>query len=109
MMLVSTAADARGGRGFSGGRSFSRPSAAKIHAPKRSAVKSTATTSTSTSGTPYVAQPARSDKREEDESTTGGFWSMLFGSAVGSTAGNAAYNTVTDDKKKEAPTPAGKR
>ena len=111
MMLVSTAADARGGRGFSGGRSFSRPSAAKIHAPKRSVVKSssTATTSTSTSGTPYVAPPARSDKRDEDDSTTGGFWSMLFGSAVGSTAGNAAYDTVTDDKKKEAPTPAGKR
>lgn len=84
MMLVSTAADARGGRGFSGGRSFSRPSAAKIHAPKRSVVKdpSTPATSTSTSGTPYVAQPANKREEKKEEATTGGFWASLFGSAA---------------------------
>ena len=33
--FVSTAAEARGGRGFSGGRSFSRPAPTKSYAPKR--------------------------------------------------------------------------
>lgn len=82
MMLVSTAADARGGRGFSGGRSFSRPSAAKVHAPKRSVVKDPSTPATSTSGTPYVAQPANKREEKKEEATTGGFWASLFGSAA---------------------------
>ena len=36
--FVSTAAEARGGRGFSGGRSFSRPATTKSYAPKRTTV-----------------------------------------------------------------------
>ena len=36
--FVSTAAEARGGRGFSGGRSFSRPAPTKSYAPKRTTV-----------------------------------------------------------------------
>lgn len=104
MMFASTAADAKGGRGFSGGRSFSRPSSTKTYAPKRPTVKrkSTATPAPSTSGAPIVAQPTK--KREESESeSSGGFWSTLFGSAAGSMAGNAVYDAVTDDEKREAP------
>lgn len=103
MMFASTAVDAKGGRGFSVGRSFSRPSAAKTYAPKRPIVKrksTTTTPSTTTSGTPIVAQTTK--KREEAESeSSGGFWGTLFGSAVGSMAGNAVYDAVT----KEAPAP----
>lgn len=104
MMFASTAADAKGGRGFSGGRSFSRPSSTKTYAPKRPIVKrkSTATPAPSTSSAPIVAQPTK--KREESESeSSGGFWSTLFGSVAGSMAGNAVYDAVTDDEKKEAP------
>lgn len=36
--FVSTAAEARGGRGFSGGRSFSRPAPARTYAPKSTTV-----------------------------------------------------------------------
>lgn len=101
LMFASTAADAKGGRGFSGGRSFSRPSSAKTYAPKRPTVKleGATTPSTSTSGTTIVAQTTK--KREESESGGGGFWSTLFGSAVGSMAGNAVYDAVTDDKPQE--------
>lgn len=101
MMIASTSADAKGGRGFGGGRSFSRPSAAKTYAPKRTTVKSKSTTTSSTSSSvpPVVVQP--SGKREESESTSQGFWGTLFGSAVGSMAGNAVYDAVT----KEAPAP----
>ena len=107
LMFASTAADAKGGRGFSGGRSFSRPSVAKTYAPKRTTVKRerATTPSTSTSGTPIVAQTTK--KREEAESeSSGGFWGTLFGSAVGSIAGNAIYDAITDDEKKEAAPPA---
>lgn len=110
MMFASTAADAKGGRGFGGGRSFSRPSATKSHAPKRPTVKrenaSKTTSSTSSSVPPAVVLPSskREDKREDSES--GGFWSTLFGSVAGSMAGNAIYDAVTDAEKKEAAPPA---
>lgn len=108
MMFASTAADAKGGRGFSGGRSFSRPSSTKTYAPKRPAVKrksTTTTPSTTTAGTPIVAQPTK--KREESESeSSGGFWSTLFGSVAGSMVGNALYDAMTDDEQQEAPAPA---
>lgn len=107
LMFASTAADAKGGRGFSGGRSFSRPSVAKTYAPKRTTVKreSATTPSTSTSGTPIVAQTTK--KREEAESeSSGGFWSTLFGSVAGSMVGNALYDAMTDDEQQEAPAPA---
>lgn len=110
MMFASTAADAKGGRGFSGGRSFSRPSSTKTYAPKRPTVKrenaSKTTSSTSSSAPLAVVQTPskREDKREDSES--GGFWSMFFGSAAGSMAGNAVYDAVTDDEKKEAAVPA---
>lgn len=108
MMIASTSADAKGGRGFGGGRSFSRPSAAKTYAPKRPIVKrksTTTTPSTTTSGTPIVAQTTK--KREEAESeSSGGFWSTLFGSVAGSMTGNAIYDAITDDEKKEAAPPA---
>lgn len=103
MMLVSTTVDAKGGRGFSGGRSFSRPSVSKSYTPKRPVVerKTSATPSSSTTGTPVVAQT--NNKKEESDSTAGGFWAGLFGSAAGSMAGNVVYDAVTKDEKKEAP------
>lgn len=80
--FISTAAEARGGRGFSGGRSFSRPAPTKSYAPKRTTVVKKNTT---------VIQSAPA-------SSGGGFWSSLFGATAGSMAGNAIYDAVTDDK-----------
>lgn len=79
--FISTAAEARGGRGFSGGRSFSRPSAVRS-VPKRTTVVKKNTT---------VIQSVPA-------SSGGGFWSSLFGATAGSMAGNAIYDAVTDDK-----------
>lgn len=87
MMCASTAAEAKGGRGFGGGRSFSRPSVSKTYASKRTTVVQKNTT--------VINQTVN---RTE---SSGGFWSTLFGSAVGSMAGNAVYDAVT----KEAPAP----
>lgn len=92
LVFASTAADARGGRGFSGGRSFSKPSVSKTYAPKRTTVIKKNTT--------VINQTVN---RTE---SGGGFWSTLFGSAVGSMAGNAVYDAVTDDKPQEQPAPA---
>lgn len=80
--FISTAAEARGGRGFSGGRSFSRPAPTKSYAPKRTTVVKKNTT---------VIQSVPA-------SSGGGFWSSLFGATAGSMAGNAIYDAVTDDK-----------
>lgn len=80
--FISTAAEARGGCGFSGGRSFSRPAPTKSYAPKRTTVVKKNTT---------VIQSAPA-------SSGGGFWSSLFGATAGSMAGNAIYDAVTDDK-----------
>lgn len=79
-IFVSTAAEARGGRGFSGGRSFSRPAPTKSYAPKRTTV---------INQTVNQSAPA---------SSGGGFWSTVAGSFAGSMAGNAVYDAVTDDK-----------
>lgn len=93
LFIVSTAAEARGARGFSGGRSFSRPAASKSYAPKHTTVVKKNTT--------VVNQTVN---RTE---SGGGFWSTLFGSAVGSMAGNAVYDAVTDESKEQtAPAPA---
>ena len=80
--FISTAAEARGGCGFSGGRSFSRPAPTKSYAPKRTTVVKKNTT---------VIQSAPA-------SSGGGFWSSLFGATAGSMAGNAIYDAVTGDK-----------
>lgn len=87
--FISTAAEARGGRGFSGGRSFSRPAPTKSYAPKRTTVVKKNTT---------VIQSVPA-------SSGGGFWSTVAGSFAGSMAGNAVYDAVTDDKGQE-PAPA---
>ena len=91
-LFVSTAAEARGGRGFGGGRSFSRPAPTKSHAPKRAAVVKKDTT--------VVNQTVH----QNTTSSGGGFWSSLFGATAGSMEGNALYDAVTDDKD-QAPTP----
>lgn len=90
-MVFSTVAEAKGGRGFGGGRSFSRPAVSKTYAPKRTTVVQKNTT--------VINQTVN---RSE---SSGGFWSTFFGSAAGSMAGNAVYDAVTDDEKKEAPVP----
>lgn len=82
--FISTAADARGGRGF-GGRSFSRPSAARS-VPNRTTVVKKNTT--------VVNQTVH----QNTTSSGGGFWSTVMGAAAGSMAGNAIYDAVTDDK-----------
>lgn len=83
--FVSTAAEARGGRGFSGGRSFSRP-ATKSYAPKRTTVVKKNTT--------VINQTVN----QVPASSNSGFWSTVAGSFAGSMAGNAVYDAVTDDK-----------
>lgn len=80
--FVSTAADARGGRGFSGGRSFSRPAPTKSYAPKRTTV---------------INQTVH----QVPASSNNSFWSTVAGSFAGSMAGNAVYDAVTDDKNQE--------
>lgn len=90
--FISTAADARGGRGF-GGRSFSRPSAVRSVPNRTTVVKKNTTVINQT-----VNQSAPA-------SSGGGFWSTVAGSFAGSMAGNAVYDAVTDDKGQE-PAPA---
>lgn len=96
--FVSTAAEARGGRGFSGGRSFSRPSPTKSYAPKRTTVVKKNTT--------VINQTINSSAT----SSGGGFWSSVMGSAVGSTAGsmagNAIYDSMTKDDEPKQPAQA---
>lgn len=91
--FVSTAAEARGGRGFSGGRSFSRPATTKSYAPKRTTVVKKNTT--------VINQTVN----QVPASSNSGFWSTVAGSFAGSMAGNAVYDAVTDDKGQE-PVPA---
>ena len=94
--FISTAADARGGRGF-GGRSFSRPSAARS-VPNRTTVVKKNTT--------VINQTVNSSAT----SSGGGFWSSVMGSAVGSTAGsmagNAIYDSMTKDDEPKQPAQA---
>ena len=89
--FVSTAAEARGGRGFSSGRSFSRPAPARTYVPKRTTV---------------VNQTVNSSA----PSSGGGFRSSVMGSAVcstaGSMAGNAIYDSMTKDDEPKQPAQA---
>ena len=88
--FVSTAAEARGGRGFSGGRSFSRPATTKSYAPKRTTVVKKNTT--------VINQTVH---QNTTSSSGGGFWSSVMGSAVGSTAGSMAGNAIYDSMTKD--------
>jgi hypothetical protein len=92
--FVSTAAEARGGRGFSGGRSFSRPAPARTYAPKRTVVVKKNTT--------VVNQTVR----QNTTSSGGGFWSTVMGAAAGSMAGNAIYDSMTKDDEPKQPAQA---
>ncbi len=97
--FVSTAAEARGGRGFSGGRSFSRPAPTKSYAPKRTTVVKKNTT--------VINQTVNSSAT----SSGGGFWSSVMGSTVmgaaaGSMAGNAIYDVMTKDDEPKQPAQA---
>ena len=93
--FVSTAADARGGRGFSGGRSFSRPAPTKSYAPKRTTVVKKNTT--------VVNQTVHQNTAS---SSGGGFWSTVMGAAAGSMAGNAIYDVMTKDDEPKQPAQA---
>lgn len=92
--FVSTAAEARGGRGFSGGRSFSRPAPTKSYAPKRTTVVKKNTT--------VVNQTVH----QNTTSSGGGFWSTVMGAAAGSMAGNAIYDVMTKDNEPKQPAQA---
>lgn len=95
--FVCTNADARGGRGFSGGRSVSaRTHRAPAPKPKRNAT-------VIQKNTTIINQ--RQTNVQNDSSSSSGFWSGVFGAAAGSMAGNLAYDALTDDKQ-EAPAPA---
>lgn len=87
-LIVTTAAEARGG--FSGGRSFSRPSVTRV-TPRPSAPKTIINQSHTTNAAPA--------------SSGGGFWSNFLGTTAGVMAGSAIYDAVTDDKDKQAPAP----
>ena len=87
----STAAEARGGRGFSGGRSFSRPAPARTYAPKSTTVVKKNTT--------VVNQTVN----QVPASSGGGFWSSVMGAAAGSMAGNAIYDAVAKDDEQKQP------
>lgn len=92
--FISTAAEARGGRGFSGGRSFSRPAPTKSYAPKRTTVVKKNTT--------VVNQTVH----QNTTSSGGGFWSTVMGAAAGSMAGNAIYDSMTKDDEPKQPAQA---
>lgn len=92
--FVSTAAEARGGRGFSGGRSFSRPASTKSYAPKRTTVVKKNTT--------VINQTVH----QNTTSSGGGFWSTVAGAAAGSMAGNAIYDVMTKDDEPKQPAQA---
>ena len=93
--FISTAAEARGGRGFSGGRSFSRPATTKSYAPKRTTVVKKNTT--------VINQTVN---QSAPASSGGGFWSTVMGAAAGSMAGNAIYDAVTKDDEPKQPAQA---
>lgn len=92
--FVSTAAEARGGRGFSGGRSFFRPAPTKSYAPKRTTVVKKNTT--------VINQTVH----QNTSSSGGGFWSTVMGAAAGSMAGNAIYDVMTKDNEPKQPAQA---
>ena len=92
--FVSTAAEARGGHGFSGGRSFSRPAPTKSYAPKRTTVVKKNTT--------VINQTVH----QNTSSSGGGFWSTVMGAAAGSMAGNAIYDVMTKDNEPKQPAQA---
>lgn len=92
--FVSTAAEARGGRGFSGGRSFSRPAPARTYAPKSTTVVKKNTT--------LINQTVH---QSAPTSSGGGFWSSMFGATAGSMAGNAIYDAVTKEEPKSVQQP----
>lgn len=99
--FVSTAAEAKGGRGGFGGRSFSRPAPTKSYAPKPSKRTTIVKKNTTVINQTVNTAPA---------SSSGGFWSSVAGSAVGSLggsmAGNALYDAMSNDKPAEATQPA---
>ena len=97
-LIATTAAEARGGRGgFSGGRSFSRPSVTRV-APRPQAPKTIIKKNTTIINQSQTTNTAPA-------SSGGGFWSNIFGTAAGVMAGSAIYDAMTDDKDKQAPAP----
>lgn len=94
--FVSTAADARGvgGRGFSGGRSFSRPAPARTYVPKSTTVVKKNTT--------VVNQTVHQNATPSG----GGFWSTVAGATAGSMAGSAIYDVMTKDDEPKQPAQA---
>ena len=90
-------ADARGGRGFSSGRSMS---ARTYRAPVPKAKPKTTVIQKNTT---VINQ--RQTNVQNEGSSGSGFWSGVAGAAVGSMAGNLAYDALTDDKQ-AAPAPA---
>lgn len=99
-LVFANAAEARGGgRGFFGGRSFSRPSPMRTFkpAPAPRPVQKTTVIKKNTT----IINQAPAAGASAAPSSGGGFWSTVFGSAVGSMAGNAVYDAVTEDKDKQ--------
>ena len=93
-MIATTAADAKRGRGgFSGVRSFSRPSVTRF-TPRPAPVRSQ----------PQVIRRETTVIHKTEPATTSsgsGFWSNLFGTTAGVMAGSAIYDALTDDKDKQ--------
>lgn len=93
-LIVTTVAEARGG--FSGGRSFSRPSVTRV-TPRPSAPKTIIKKNTTIINQSHTTNAA--------PASSGGFWSNFFGTTAGVMAGSAIYDALTDDKDKQAPAP----
>ena len=100
--FVSANAEAKGGRGGFGGRSFSRPAPTKSYAPKPSKRTTIVKKNTTVINQTVSTAPA--------SSSGSSFWSSVAGSAVGSLggsmAGNALYDAMSNDKPAEETQPA---
>lgn len=123
--FVSTAADARGGRGgFSGGRSFSRPSASRtvkinkrVEAPTIKKTSPSAATPAPTAKTslqkPQTPAPAASSNlpkpvpvaknNSRDNDGDGGFFSSLFGAFFGSAIYHWLFGSEGDEDEASKP------
>jgi len=91
LMLAAADADARGGRGFSFGRSFRAPATPRIFRPNRAPAPSP----TPARAPAYAHPPAKAAPRDDDSSS---FGSAFVGGAAGGIVGGLIYDAVTDNE-----------
>ena len=89
-LMLAADADARGGRGFSFGRSFRAPAAPRIFRPSRAPAPAPAPARAPA----YAHPPAKAAPRDDDSS----FGSAFVGGAAGGIVGGLIYDAVTDNE-----------